>query len=344
MRKILIYASSRSFRIEEPLAHAGYSVIHIPENYGKLLKFLKFIEVTRKERPHLFLIDSIGLMCISAYCISLVFRIPFSVRLRANIWDVYEEQKLYLRFPERVYRCIMLSMCEIILRKAHRVFPVSTALAELCERKGVSKNKIRILYYPIDCTKFSPHVKGGDRIELLSVTNLSFKAKFGALIEVLPIIDSVLTDYTNLYYTIVGDGLFSHVLEEEITKMKNADRVSYVGHQEKIEDFFGKSDIFLHFSRLDGFPGAVVEAMACELPVVANRYEAMMEQIEDGVTGVLVDESTLKDALELLITHKDLRTAMGKAARQTIKKKFNRDCIAQTYTREIEAMMKEIKY
>ncbi|MBU7017907.1 MAG: glycosyltransferase family 4 protein [Theionarchaea archaeon] len=341
MRKILIYASSRSFRIGEPLVHAGYSVIHMPENERKFLKFLKFVEVTRKERPHIFLIDSIGLMCISAYCISLVFRIPFAVRLRANIWDVYEEQKLYLRFSERVYRCIMLNICEIILRKAHRVFPVSTALAQLLERKGVSKEKVRILYYPVDYTKFCPQVKRGDRIELLSVTNLSFKAKFGALIDVLPIIDSVLAEHTNLCYTIVGDGLFSHVLEEEIKKMKNADRVSYVGYQEKIEDFFGKSDIFLHFSRLDGFPGAVVEAMACELPVVANRYEAMMEQIEDGVTGILVDESTLKDALTLLIEHEDLRIAMGKEARQTIEKKFNRDIIAQTYKREIEAMMRE---
>jgi hypothetical protein len=32
MRKILIYASSRRFRIEEPVVHAGCSVINIPEN------------------------------------------------------------------------------------------------------------------------------------------------------------------------------------------------------------------------------------------------------------------------------------------------------------------------
>lgn len=343
MRKILIYASRRSFRIEEPLGYAGYSVIHIPENDRKFLKFLGFINVTRKERPHAFLIDSIGLMCVSAYCISLVFRIPFAVRLRANIWDVYEEQKRFLRRSERVYRFLMLKICEVILRKAHRVFPVSTALAQLLERKGVSKKKIRTLYYPVDHAKFCPQEKTEDRIELLSVTNLTFKAKFKALVEVLPCIDSVLTNYPHLHYTIVGDGLFSHILEEEVMKMKNADRVSYVGYQEKIEDFFGKADIFLHFSRLDGFPGAVVEAMACGLPVVANKYEAMIEQIEDGVTGILVDESSLEDALVLLIEHEDVRTAMGKEARQTIKKRFNRDVMAEAYKREIEDMMRDVE-
>lgn len=343
MRKILLYASSRKFRIEEPLTLAGYHVVYIPEKGNKLFKFCEFVQITKKESPDLFLIDSVGLMCVSAYVLSLVFRIPFAVRIRANMWDVYEEQRLYLPFRKRVYRYCMLKICEVLFRKAHRVFPVSTALARLLVKKGVPEQNIRLLYYPIDHEKFRPLEKKEAEIGLISVTNLSFKAKFGALISILPHIDDILAEFSNVTYTIVGDGLFTYILKEELNKMDHADRVFYVGYQKNIEDVLGKSDIFLHFSQMDGFPAAVVEAMSCGLPVVANRYEAMVEQVDHGVTGFLVDESSLTGTLRLLITDEEIRKDMGHRARQHIVHEFNNEVIAESYKREIEDLMRELK-
>ena len=111
----------------------------------------------------------------------------------------------------------------------------------------------------------------------------------------------------------------------------------------KIEDLFLESDILLHLSKLDGYPAAVVEAMSCELPVVANRYEAMMEQIEHGVTGFLVDSSfLLRDALELLITDEETRRRMGQKGRLHVKKNLDIGIIAENYKREIENLMKDL--
>ena len=342
MRKILLNASNRSFRIEEPLKHKGYSVVHTPYQGGKLFKILEFIRLTRKERPDLFFIDSSGIIFISAYIISLFFKIPFAARMRGNIWDVFEEQKTYLGFTGLMYRYILLKIGEAILRRSHRVFPVSHALAEALEKKGVQKEKIKVLHYPVDFEKFHPSKKRGNVITIISVTNLSFRAKFGALISVLPQIDEILTEYQDLHYIIVGDGKFSSMLEDAIRKMKNTDRVSYVGYHEKIEDLFAGSDIFLHFSRLDGFPAAVVEALSCGLPVVANKYEAMMEQVNHGVTGFFVDDSfSLRDALHLLIADEELRKKMGKQARSYIIREFNMETVAEKFQKEIEALLKD---
>lgn len=335
VRKILLYASNRSFRIAEPIAHAGYTVMYTSESGNKLSKFLNLIHIVRKERPDLFLIDSVGLMCVSAYMMSVIFKIPFTVRIRANMWDVYREQKTYLPLVKRIYRYSMLKICERIFRRARRAFPVSTALAGVLERKGVQKNRIRVLYYPVDHDKFRP-LKKKKGVTLVSVTNLSFKAKYEALVEVLPCIDNILTEYKDVAYIIVGDGLFAHVLQEAIRKMENADRILYVGYKKNIEEILGTSDIFLHFSRLDGFPAAVVEAMSCELPVVANKYEAMIEQVEEGVTGFLVDGASLKDAITLLVADEKKRKIMGDAARSHIVTQFNIDVIAESFKREIE--------
>ncbi|MBU7032452.1 MAG: glycosyltransferase family 4 protein, partial [Theionarchaea archaeon] len=98
----------------------------------------------------------------------------------------------------------------------------------------------------------------------------------------------------------------------------------------------------LHFSRLDGFPGAVVEAMASGLPVVANRYDAMIEQIHHGVTGFLIDdESSLSDVLELLITHEEIRKEIGNSGRAHIIEHYNLDIIAGQFKKEIESLLQE---
>lgn len=343
LTKILLNASNRSFRIEEPLKHKGYTVVQTPRRGNKLFKIFEFIRLTRKERPDVFLIDSSGIIFISAYIISSIFKIPFTARMRGNIWDVFEEQKTYLGFIGLMYRYILLKAGEAILRRSCRVFPVSRAIAEVLEKKGVQKENIKILHYPVDSRKFCPseREKKGDSITMISVTNLSFRAKFGALISVLPQIDEILTEYQNLRYTIVGDGKFSYMLEDAIEKMKNSDRINYVGYHQNLEDLFAESDIFLHFSKLDGFPAAVVEAMACELPVVANKYEAMMEQVEHGVTGFFVDEESLKDAVQLLVTDEELRKKMGQQGRSYIIREFNMETVAEKFQREIEALLKD---
>jgi glycosyltransferase involved in cell wall biosynthesis len=48
--------------------------------------------------------------------------------------------------------------------------------------------------------------------------------------------------------------------------------------------------VFFHASSREGFPVVMVEAMACGLPVVAYRIPGVVDVIEDGVTGVLVEE------------------------------------------------------
>lgn len=278
---------------------------------------------------------------IVSYIISLFYKISFTARMRGNIWQTFEEQKTYLGFPELMYMYVILKLCTYILRKSCRVFPVSTALARELEAHGVQKERIRILRFPVDSEKFRPSEKKRDSVTILSVTNFSFKAKYKALISVLPHIDEVLTAHKDVRYTVVGDGTFSDEFKEAIKKMKNSERVSYVGYQEKIEDVFGESDIFLHFSRMDGFPAAVVEAMSCGLPVVANPYEAMVEQIEHGVTGILVDSPSLKETLELLIEDEKIRKELGQRGRSYVKEKFSREVISEEIRREIEDLVQK---
>lgn len=79
------------------------------------------------------------------------------------------------------------------------------------------------------------------------------------------------------------------------------------------------SDLFLFPSYFEGFPNAVVEAMAMGLPIVATRVGAIPEIVEEGAGGLLIDnpdEHEILSALRILISDSEMRLRMGLFNRQ----------------------------
>jgi colanic acid/amylovoran biosynthesis glycosyltransferase len=76
----------------------------------------------------------------------------------------------------------------------------------------------------------------------------------------------------------------------------------------------------------EGIPVALMEAMACRLPVVATAISGIPELVETGVTGYLVppcDAMALADGLEALASDERLREQMGAAGRDRVLREFN---------------------
>lgn len=68
---------------------------------------------------------------------------------------------------------------------------------------------------------------------------------------------------------------------------------------------------------------SISQAMACGLPVIATRHSGFPEQIQDGITGLLVPENdwqALAGAIVHLIDHPDLWAPMGRAGRARVER------------------------
>lgn len=98
--------------------------------------------------------------------------------------------------------------------------------------------------------------------------------------------------------------------------------------------YYRSADIYIHAARADTFPNTVIEALACGIPVVASNVGGIPEQIKDGQTGFLTpvgDPQAMAARIEQLITNRDLRRRMGKAAAQDVSHRFDLDLQVDRY-------------
>lgn len=98
----------------------------------------------------------------------------------------------------------------------------------------------------------------------------------------------------------IGEGVLESTVREEVARCGVEDIVEFVGATLNVRDRLWASDGFVLSTAREGLPNAIMEAMACGLPVVASDVGGVSELVEDGKTGRLTnyaDSDTLRDAM-----------------------------------------------
>jgi glycosyltransferase involved in cell wall biosynthesis len=135
---------------------------------------------------------------------------------------------------------------------------------------------------------------------------------------------------------IAGDGPLRPELERHASALGPPGAVRFLGARHDLPDWLGAADLLALVSDTEGVPGVLLEAGAAGLPVVATRVGGVPECVEDGRTGLLVepgDEAALTAALARLARDRDLRRALGEAARQRVLRDLTLPEVARGYAR-----------
>jgi len=110
--------------------------------------------------------------------------------------------------------------------------------------------------------------------------------------------------------------------------------IHYAGLVSDPVPFYAAMDLCVLPTRREGFPYALLEAAALEVPVVATRVTGCVDAVVDGETGLLVDPvdpEGLAAAVERLARDPVLRSALGTAARRRVQASFGSDRLVQAH-------------
>jgi glycosyltransferase involved in cell wall biosynthesis len=117
-----------------------------------------------------------------------------------------------------------------------------------------------------------------------------------------------------------------------------------LGKKENIVNFLRSSDIFILPSLAEGLSNALLEAMACGLPVVATNIGGTNEVIKNGVNGILVEPKNseqLAQAILSLMKNQKYAYRLGINARKTITEKYSLDLLSEKYVHLYCKLLKE---
>ncbi len=132
----------------------------------------------------------------------------------------------------------------------------------------------------------------------------------------------------------IGDGPDRAAAEYLAVKKGLQHDVHFLGKQDEIHRKLASADLFLLPSQLESFGLAALEAMACEVSVIATRVGGVPEVVEDGVDGFLVQPGDVAEAarhaIEIL-TRADRGREMGLRARAHAQEKFSAKDIIPLY-------------
>ncbi|HEV1994143.1 MAG TPA: N-acetyl-alpha-D-glucosaminyl L-malate synthase BshA [Candidatus Acidoferrum sp.] len=142
----------------------------------------------------------------------------------------------------------------------------------------------------------------------------------------------------------IGDGPDRGSAEYLVRKKRLQKDVCFLGKQDQVYESLAAADLFLLPSQLESFGLAALEAMACEVPVIATNVGGLPEVVENGVDGYLVEPGDVAEAARRaieILSRADRGREMGQTARVNARKKYCANDVIPVYERYYQRVLEQ---
>lgn len=251
----------------------------------------------------------------AAWIASKLTRIPFSFTARA--WDIYPPDGA---LKEKIRDALFVRS------------ETKANIKYLTEYSGADPAKFHLTYNGVPLTSHSEApVAMKPPYNLLAIGRFVGKKGYDFLLQACRMLKESAVDFR---LVLAGSGPRELQLKLMAKKMGLASRVHFPGFvpYDKVPELFRSADIFLMPSVIhksgdrDGIPTVIMEALMHRVPVIATDVSGIGELIEDGITGLLIQEKNPAQIAEAVLKMINDRTGalkLAEAGRARVQERFD---------------------
>ena len=229
-------------------------------------------------------------------------------------------------------------------RAVDAVAAISSKVADTLGEAGVSREHLQIIPSGVDCDHFRPAssserepartrlgVAPGDFL-VGTAGMLEERKGHRYLLEAIAIVNRARGEASRIKCAIAGDGAMREELAKLARKFEIANDTLFLGMIGDSRRLLDALDVFVFPSLKEGLGVALLEAMACGLPVIATRAGGVVDIVEDNRSGMLApprDAMSLAKAIASLAGDTTRRSELGSAARMRVIENFSMDAMTK---------------
>jgi glycosyltransferase involved in cell wall biosynthesis len=280
------------------------------DTFGNVFRYWRFL---RTLRPDLVATSNWG--SIEFAMAARLSRMP-----HLHIEDGFGPEERARQIPRRVWTR------RIVLAGRQVVVPSRTLWRLATEVWRLAPERVHYIPNGIDLRRFAPHVRTGDPV-VGTVAALRPEKNLARLLRAFAMLPQTVR------LVIVGDGPERAALEALAGRLGIAMRVTFAGHQEEPERFYGGFDVFALSSDTEQMPLSVLEAMAAGLPAAATDVGDVRDMLaaENGPFVTAADDAALAGAMAALLAEPERRQRIGAANRARAEADFSQDAMLAAY-------------
>jgi glycosyltransferase involved in cell wall biosynthesis len=268
-----------------------------------------------------------------------------------RLYTFHSTQFMPQRHKNSIRRRLRVLMTRLGAVLATRLVAVSEAVAEnMVSLAGLPPDKISIIPNGISTGQFRAGADGAavrrefglaeDRPLIVSIGHLHPYKNQAMLIRAAARVRRVSPGAT---FLIAGEGEMRPVLQGLRSELGLDDAVLLPGRRRDVPSLLAAADVFVLTSEWEGLPVSVLEAMTMAKPVVVTRAPGCREVVQEGRTGLFVDQDDdrgLAQALIDLLSDPDRAREMGRRGLARVEAEYslkkNLDGLVDLFTRQLE--------
>ena len=311
---------------------------HPPYTLALATKMLEVYEMEQLDLLHVHYAIPHSVSALLARSMAAPRRLPFITTLHGTDITLVGNNRSYL------------SITKFSIEQSDGVTAISNYLHRQTLKEFDIKRPIEVIPNFVNCDlytreangKFRAQVAPGGEPILMHLSNFRPVKRVTDAVEIFALVRAKMP----AKLVLIGDGPDRGAAEYLVRKKKLQKDVCFMGKQDQVYTKLASADLFLLPSQLESFGLAALEAMACEVPVIATNVGGVPEVVEHGIDGYLVEPGDVAGAAKYaidILSRADRGREIGQRARIDAKKRFCANDIIPQYERYYQRVLAETR-